>query len=154
MYHMNPPFLSQDPEAQNLTNANSSFFLCSTAGERAWQADLTRDPPACIQPASCLTASFENFFHWVAKEPVAGFFVVVFIFIIATILFVPGSILTIGAGTAFGASLGFLDGLLVGSLAVWVSAMAGATASMWLGRYVLQKPVSEYIRKYQIWNAV
>lgn len=60
--------------------------------------------------------------------------VVVFavIFCMATLLFVPGLILTIGAGVAFGRALGFGWGLLFGSIAVIIGAMAACIIAFYL----------------------
>jgi uncharacterized membrane protein YdjX (TVP38/TMEM64 family) len=50
------------------------------------------------------------------------------IYVPATLLFLPGWILTLGAGYAFG--------LVKGGIAVWVGANVGAAASFLVGRYV------------------
>ena len=42
-----------------------------------------------------------NFITWVRNNPVAGPFVLAVVYIVCTILFIPGSILTLGAGLAF-----------------------------------------------------
>jgi hypothetical protein len=42
------------------------------------------------------------FINWVKENPSLGVFAVIWVYIIATVLFVPGSILTIGTGYAFG----------------------------------------------------
>jgi hypothetical protein len=46
-----------------------------------------------------------QFLGWVQHHPMLGMLAVMVVYIVATILFVPGSILTIGAGYAFGAAL-------------------------------------------------
>lgn len=56
------------------------------------------------------------------------------IFCVATLLFVPGLILTIGAGIAFGRALGFGFGLLWGSVAVLAGAVAACILAFYLGR--------------------
>jgi len=43
-----------------------------------------------------------NFNHWVGQMGAVGIFVFVVVYAVATILLAPGSILTIGAGFAFG----------------------------------------------------
>lgn len=49
------------------------------------------------------------------------------LYIVATVVFLPGSILTLGAGVVFG--------VIKGSLFVFVGAMLGATAAFLVGRY-------------------
>lgn len=56
------------------------------------------------------------------------------IFCVATLLFVPGLLLTIGAGVAFGRALGFGYGLLWGSVAVLVGALIACVVAFYLGR--------------------
>ncbi len=45
-----------------------------------------------------------RFLGWVERHPLLGVLAVVVVYILATILFVPGSILTVGAGYAFGSA--------------------------------------------------
>ena len=44
------------------------------------------------------------FINWVKDNPSLGVFAVISVYIVATVLFVPGSILTLGAGYAFGSA--------------------------------------------------
>lgn len=70
------------------------------------------------------------------------------IFCVATLLFVPGLILTIGAGVAFGRALGFGYGLLWGSVAVLIGAMAACIIAFYLGRSV----AAPYIHTWYIYE--
>lgn len=56
------------------------------------------------------------------------------IFCVATLLFVPGLLLTLGAGVAFGRALGFGFGLLWGSVAVLAGALVACVIAFYLGR--------------------
>src|SRR5881398_4170121 len=49
-----------------------------------------------------------NFNDWVGQMGVAGIFIFIGVYTVATVLLAPGSILTIGAGFAFGLWKGFL----------------------------------------------
>ncbi|MEO7414944.1 MAG: TVP38/TMEM64 family protein [Opitutaceae bacterium] len=61
----------------------------------------------------------------------------VLIYIVATVLFVPGSALTLGAGAVFGVGLG--------SVLVSVGATLGATAAFLVGRYLARDWVAKKI---------
>ncbi len=65
---------------------------------------------------------------WVQNQGVAGIVVFIAVYILATVLFIPGSILTLGAGAVFGVVLG----------TIWVSigSTLGAFAAFLVGRYV------------------
>lgn len=93
-------------------------------------------------------------FNWIEKNPKAGVVVFAVIFCIATLLFVPGLILTIGAGVAFGRALGFGRGLLWGSVAVLIGAMAACIIAFYLGRYVLHEQAQRCAKRYRILGAV
>lgn len=56
------------------------------------------------------------------------------IFGLATLLFVPGIILTVGAGVAFGRAMGFGWGLLWGTVSVLMGALFACVAAFYLGR--------------------
>jgi hypothetical protein len=58
-----------------------------------------------------------HFLEWVEEHPHEGVLAVICVYIIATILFVPGSILTFGTGYAFGSAYdNKLEGVLVASM--------------------------------------
>ncbi|NJK29674.1 MAG: TVP38/TMEM64 family protein [Acaryochloris sp. SU_5_25] len=59
------------------------------------------------------------------------------IYILATVAFFPGSILTLGAG--------FVFGVVQGSILVFIGATIGATLAFLLGRYVARDWVAEKI---------
>ena len=59
------------------------------------------------------------------------------IYIVACVLLLPGSVLTLGAGAVFGVAYGF--GI------VWISATLGATAAFLVGRYLVRDWVTRKI---------
>ena len=78
---------------------------------------------------------------WIGKLGPWGpvFFVV--LYVVATVLFVPGSVLTLGAGAAFGVALG--------STCVSIGATLGATAAFLVGRYLAREAIARKIEKNQ-----
>ncbi len=63
---------------------------------------------------------------WIRGAGVAGAGVYVVVYVVATVLFLPGSILTLGAGFAYG--------VVAGTALVWVAANIGAALAFVLGR--------------------
>tara|TARA_B110000091_G_C13675986_1_gene415768 strand:- start:3 stop:695 length:693 start_codon:yes stop_codon:yes gene_type:complete len=93
--------------------------------------------------------------QWVALNPALGAVVTALVYAIACVMFVPGSILTLGAGASFAAALGFSLGVLVGSISVFVGAALGATLAFFLGRYMLYNIVQEkLIQKFELMQAI
>jgi pyruvate/2-oxoglutarate dehydrogenase complex dihydrolipoamide dehydrogenase (E3) component/uncharacterized membrane protein YdjX (TVP38/TMEM64 family) len=82
---------------------------------------------------SGLLALLETFEHLGPWGPAA----VVFTYVVAAVLFVPGSILTLGSGFLFGIPLGFLT--------AWVGAGLGACAAFLVGRCVARDWVARKI---------
>ncbi len=74
---------------------------------------------------------------WVAGLGVWGMAIFVLLYVLATVLFLPGSILTLGAGALFG--------VLKGSIIVSISATLGATAAFLVGRYLARDWVATRI---------
>lgn len=68
---------------------------------------------------------------WIAQLGATGPIVLAAVYVVATVLLVPGSVLTIGAGTLFG--------LWVGSLTVLIGANLGALCSFLLSRTLLRE---------------
>lgn len=76
--------------------------------------------------------------EWVKKQGFKGAFVFIGIYIIATICFIPGSLLTLGAGFIF-------RPLYYGIIVVWIGASIGCFCSFLLGRYALRSWVAEKV---------
>src|SRR5213592_3310592 len=74
-----------------------------------------------------------NFNDWVGQMGVAGIFIFVGVYAVATVLLAPGAILTIGAGFAFGLWKGFL--------AVSAGATLGAALAFLVARFIARDKV-------------
>lgn len=71
-----------------------------------------------------------------------------------TVLFVPGSILTVGTGFAFGSAFGAFKGVILASTAVFLGAFLGSMATFLLGRYLFRDCVVRMAASYPIFQAV
>ncbi len=71
---------------------------------------------------------------WIRSAGAAGVLVFGGAYVLATVLFLPGSVLTLGAGFAYGVGLG--------TAVVWIAANVGATAAFLLGRTLARGWVS------------
>jgi uncharacterized membrane protein YdjX (TVP38/TMEM64 family) len=96
-----------------------------------------------------------SFLAWTEEHPGPGVFAFILVYLAATVLFVPGLILTLGAGFVFANAFGLGLGLLLGSLAVFVGASAGAIVSFLVARYILRDWVVRGLtKKYVIFAAL
>jgi uncharacterized membrane protein YdjX (TVP38/TMEM64 family) len=91
---------------------------------------------------------------WIQENPVPGWFVFTLVYFLSTILFIPGLILTLGAGYVFGNAFDLGLGVTLGSLSVFVGASAGATVSFLLGRFLLREWVIGLTKRYAIFEAL
>ncbi|MGH7194011.1 MAG: TVP38/TMEM64 family protein, partial [Candidatus Saccharimonadales bacterium] len=66
--------------------------------------------------------------EWIRGMGAWGPVVLAIAYVIATVCFVPGSVMTLGAG--------FLFGVVMGALTVSLASVAGASAAFWLGRTI------------------
>jgi len=91
-----------------------------------------------------------NFNAWVAQMDVAGIFIFIAVYAVSTVLLAPGSILTIGAGFAFGLWKGFL--------AVSAGATLGAALAFLVARFIARAKVEAIAQRNekfrQIDNAI
>src|SRR5882724_2010958 len=91
---------------------------------------------AAVVTAVALTRVFEperhllDFVAWIRGAGVTGMLLFAFAYVLACVLFLPGSILTLGAGFAYGVG--------AGTPLVWLSANAGAALAFVLGRTLLR----------------
>ena len=93
-------------------------------------------------------AAIHSLVAWVREEPALGVLAVIVTYCVATVAFVPGSIITLSVGAAFAAGLGLPLGVALGSVAVFLGATAGATASFLLARFVLREKAVALMQRY------
>jgi len=80
-----------------------------------------------------------NFNDWVGQTGVAGIFIFIGVYAVATVLLAPGVILTIGAGFAFGLWKGFL--------AVSAGATLGASLAFLVARFIARGKVEAIAKR-------
>ncbi len=83
---------------------------------------------------------------WIDSLGSAGPLAFIFIYAAATVLFIPGSLLTLGAGVVFG--------VLWGSVYVSIASTLGAVLAFLIGRYLARKPISKRIEGKKNFAAV
>ncbi len=84
--------------------------------------------------------------RWVAELGPWGPFLFILIYILACIFFIPGSILTLGAGVLFG--------VVKGSIIVSLAATAGATCAFLVGKYLARDWIAKKIRANPKFQAI
>jgi uncharacterized membrane protein YdjX (TVP38/TMEM64 family) len=89
---------------------------------------------------------FKEALAWVPGLGVWGVLLYAVIYILACVLFLPGSILTLGAGALFG--------VVKGSIVVSVAATCGATCAFLVGRYLARGWVAEKMARYPRFQAI
>jgi len=87
-----------------------------------------------------------NALQWIDSLGSVGAIAFITLYIIASIAFLPGSILTLGAGVVFG--------VILGSLYVFIGATLGATAAFLVGRYLARGWVSQKIEGNNKFRAI
>jgi uncharacterized membrane protein YdjX (TVP38/TMEM64 family) len=84
--------------------------------------------------------------NWIAALGAWGPVLFIALYIVACVLFVPGSVLTLGAGALFG--------VVRGSIYVSIGATLGATAAFLVGRYLARDWVAKKIQGNPAFNAI
>ncbi|KAG7337645.1 SNARE associated golgi protein [Nitzschia inconspicua] len=96
-----------------------------------------------------------QFLGWVQQHPYEGALAVTTCYIVATIFFVPGSLLTLGAGFALGSAFDNpAMGVLIATCAVFVGASLGSIGSFLLGRYLFRDCVYRLAESYPLFQAI
>ena len=102
-----------------------------------------------------ITHGFHIFLEWIEANLVAGVFAFIGVYFIATICFVPGSLLTLGSGFVFGSVVGVGMGVALASLAVFVGDSLGSVVAFCLARYILRDCVRDrLVMKYTVVEAI
>ena len=87
-----------------------------------------------------------SFNDWVGQMGVAGIFIFIGVYAIATVLLAPGAILTIGAGFAFGLWKGFL--------AVSAGATLGASLAFLVARFIARDKVEAIAKRNEKFHKI
>ena len=87
-----------------------------------------------------------NALQWVDDLGAIAPIAFMLIYIVATVAFLPGSVLTLGAGVLFG--------VIQGSIYVFFGATIGATLAFLVGRYLARGWISQKIEGNQKFNAI
>jgi len=96
-----------------------------------------------------------SFLDWSHAHPYKGIFAVILCYIVATVFFVPGSILTFGAGFAIGSAVDNLYlGIILAVASVFIGASIGSICSFLLGRYLFRDCVLRLAFSYPIFQAI
>jgi len=83
---------------------------------------------------------------WVGELGPSGAVIFVAIYVVATVLFIPGSVLTLGAGAAFG--------VVWGSVYVSIASTLGATCAFLVGRYLARAAIARKIEGNERFAAI
>src|SRR5947207_7917429 len=83
---------------------------------------------------------------WIGQLGPWGPVIFVGLYVVATVLFVPGSVLTLGAGAVFG--------VVLGSVCVSISATLGATAAFLVGRYLARDAIARKVERNERFAAI
>ena len=86
---------------------------------------------------SDLQTKLEHFLTYVEVQGSFGVIVFILIYIAATILFIPGSALTLGAGAIYG--------IVYGTIIVSIASVIGATLAFLIGRYLAREIIAKKI---------
>ena len=84
--------------------------------------------------------------EWIDSLGVVGAIIFIALYVIATVAFLPGSILTLGAGVIFN--------IFLGSILVFIGATIGATGAFLVGRYIARGWVSGKIEGNKKFKAI
>jgi uncharacterized membrane protein YdjX (TVP38/TMEM64 family) len=95
----------------------------------------------------CTTDNLHMIVQFVQEDPTSSLALFVIVYSTGLVLMVPGMMLGIGAGAAYG--------FLTGALVSWVSTCLGQTGAFLLGRYTLRDAVAGFLaRKFPNFSAI
>lgn len=96
------------------------------------------------------------FLEWIRENPGMGVVAFVLVYFAATLICVPGALLTLGAGFVFSASFdgSLATGVILGTVAVFLGSFASAIVAFFLARYLLFDRVRKLSERYSIFEAL
>lgn len=93
-----------------------------------------------------LAVWLERFSQWVSELGFVGLVVYAVAYAIATVVMLPGSLLTLAGGAVFGLVRGFM--------AIWLGATLGAALAFLVARHLARKRVEDWIQRKQSFGVI
>ncbi|MEE3719899.1 TVP38/TMEM64 family protein [Tumidithrix elongata RA019] len=127
------------------------IVACLIVGAIAGFACLLTTSPVLAQTSNSTTSLNPQEFlrgtlQWIESQGMIGGVAFIAIYIIATVAFLPGTVLTLGAGIVFG--------VLLGSIYVFIGATLGAIAAFLVGRYLARGWIGKKIEGNEKFAAI
>ena len=97
-------------------------------------------------PGSPIQTTIQSTLEWIAGLGAIGPIALIAVYLVATVAFVSGGLLTLGAGALFGVG--------AGSIYAFIGASLGATAAFLVGRYLARDWVSKKLEAYPKFQAI
>eukprot|EP00521_Asterionellopsis_glacialis_P016208 CAMPEP_0195296842 /NCGR_PEP_ID=MMETSP0707-20130614/20280_1 /TAXON_ID=33640 /ORGANISM="Asterionellopsis glacialis, Strain CCMP134" /LENGTH=574 /DNA_ID=CAMNT_0040358463 /DNA_START=233 /DNA_END=1954 /DNA_ORIENTATION=- len=101
-----------------------------------------------------LKAALGDFLDWMAHHSAAGTFAFIGLFIIASLVFFPPSLLQLGIGWVYTETYGVTKGIFLGTLVSYVGCSLGASIAFCRSRYMMRGLVKRFAKRYSIIRAV
>mmetsp|Transcript_8288 Transcript_8288/g.20397 ORF Transcript_8288/g.20397 Transcript_8288/m.20397 type:complete len:398 (-) Transcript_8288:467-1660(-) len=103
-----------------------------------------------------ITQAITVFLEWVGENPGLGMMAYIVVYFFATLICVPGALLTLGAGFVFSkANDGSLvAGVTLGTVAVFVGSSTSSVVAFLLARYLMYDQVRRLSQRYSIFEAL
>eukprot|EP00938_MAST-03A_sp_MAST-3A-sp1_P003784 g3784.t1 len=99
--------------------------------------------------------ALNSFLKWMEDNLVLGSFAFAGVYIMCTVLFVPGSALTLGAGFIYGSATPSSGaGVVLGSIVVFFSASVGACVAFFVGRFVMRDCSQKLFDRFKVMHAI
>ena len=96
-----------------------------------------------------------SFLHWLSKYRFVGPLVLIIALIVATVLLLPGTVITLGTGVALmKAYENTWLALLVGSISVFVGTWVGSIIALLIARYLFREQAVRCAMKYKFLTAI
>ena len=103
---------------------------------------------------SIINEALHDFLIWITVHPVAAEFAFVGIYVLATLLFIPPTLLLLGAGWAFAEAFGSLwQGVLAAVVACFMGSVVGGLLSFLRARYMARDVIELVAQRYPIIRA-
>ncbi|MEL6490183.1 MAG: TVP38/TMEM64 family protein [Cyanobacteria bacterium J06621_3] len=123
--------------------------LCCLLGSLIFAAGPAWAQEAADQasgPFAQLSQGLERFVNWIETQGWRAPFIFILAYIAITVAFLPASVVTLGAGAAFGWQ--------AGALYVFIGAMLGATAAFLIGRFVARDWIAQKVADKPFFKAL
>jgi uncharacterized membrane protein YdjX (TVP38/TMEM64 family) len=139
--------------AHNITIPGNGTLTCDKDNKSPeWELDVQQN--LCMKRQGCSYNQIDALTNFMKNHPVEGSITCIYVYVIATLAFVPGIIVPVGAGLAYGSIYGLVEAVAIGASVIMIGVLQAGSITFLASRYFFRDFMSKKVEGFKVLKAV